>query len=536
MPTTATSTSRDPQFIAHALARAGYGAKPGEIDDLARRGFAQWVDEQLAPDDAADTACQQRLDAATLAIKYPAGPNTPDAGGVPQTWPVMDEQRPLSLLSQPIDRHWALLDRATAMDYTERRRPRDEVIAATILRAVHSRWQLREQMVDFWHKHFSINAYAGDQIMVALPSYDRDVIRAHCLGNFRTFLEAVATSAAMQFYLSNRSSRAGAANENYARELFELHTLGRDAYLNDHYNRWRDVPGALKGAPAGYIDQDVYEAARAFTGWTIADGSRVDGSTVLPKTGQFAYVDAWHDGYQKRVLGNEFDPFRKAQADGRDVLDLVAAHPATARFLCTKLVTRLVSEDPPPALVTKAMAAWRAHIKAPDQIARVVRVILLSPEFAAARGACIRRPLAIVASFARATDLDLAPTEALANEIGNAGERLFGWPSPDGLPETARYFITTDSLRHRWNLVIGLADNAWKNGTLPHQSDGSTPRALTRRWISAFAGAPDAKAEAAILTAFGASADQPLGDTPDAMHRAARIAAYAALIPSFQTA
>jgi uncharacterized protein (DUF1800 family) len=182
------------------------------------------------------------------------------------------------------------------------------------------------------------------------------------------------------------------------------------------------------------------------------------------------------------------------------------------------------------------MATWRANIKAPDQIARVVRVILLSPEFAAARGARIRRPLAVAASFARATEIDLMPTEALANEIGNAGERLFGWPSPDGLPETTRYFITTDSLRHRWNLVIGLADNAWKNGTIPQGADKPTPRMLTKRWISAFNGVPDAKAEAAILAAFGAAADQPLSDTPDAAKRAARIAAYAALIPSFQTA
>ncbi len=530
------TSSRDPLFIGHALTRAGYGPKPGDIDDVRKRGFPQWVDGQLAPDDAADSTCRQKLETVTLAIKYPAGPNTPDTNGVAQTWDAVDEQRRLSLLDKPIDRHWALLDRGTPMDYAERRRPRDEVIAATILRAVHSRWQVREQMVDFWHKHFSINAFASDQIMVALPAYDRDVIRAHCLGNFRAFLEAVASSAAMQFYLSNRSSRAGAANENYARELFELHTLGRDAYLNDKYNRWRDVPGATRGTPAGYIDQDVYEAARAFTGWTIADGTRVDAGTVLPKTGQFVYVDAWHDGYQKRVLGKEFDPFRKAQADGREVLDLVAEHPGTARFLCTKLVARLVSEEPPQALVNKAITAWRANTKAPDQIARVVRLILLSPEFAAARGARIRRPLAVAASFARATGLDLVPTEGLANEIGNAGERLFGWPSPDGLPDTRRYFITTDSLRHRWNLVIGLADNAWKNGVIPAAAPGTTPRALAQHWVSAFNGAPDANAEAAIVAAFGGAANLPLADTPDSARRAARIAAYAALIPSFQTA
>ena len=162
------------------------------------------------------------------------------------------------------------------MDGAERRRPREEVTAATILRAVHSRWQLREVMVAFWHDHFNVDAFSADEVSVALPTYDRDVIRRHAFGNFRDFLEAVATSTAMLYYLSNRSSRAGAANENYGRELFELHTLGRDAYLNDRYDRWRSVPGALKGAPVGYIDEDVYEAARAFTGWTVEDGSALD--------------------------------------------------------------------------------------------------------------------------------------------------------------------------------------------------------------------------------------------------------------------
>ena len=217
--------------------------------------------------------------------------------------------------------------------------------AATLLRAIHSRWQLREVLVDFWHNHFNVNA-AGDQaVNVALPAYDR-VIRSHALGNFREFLEAVATSPAMLVYLNNRSSRAGSANENYGRELFELHSLGRDAYLNDLYNRWRDVPGALKGSPAGYIDQDVYEAARAFTGWTIEDGAGLGGGKTLPATGRFTYVEAWHDNYQKRVLATDFDPFQPPLADGRKVLDLIAAHPATARFVCTKLCRRLVSDTP----------------------------------------------------------------------------------------------------------------------------------------------------------------------------------------------
>ena len=530
---------RDPGFLAFALARAGYGARPGEIEALQRAGFVGWVEEQLAPEEAADGEVRARLAALRLPIKYAAGPGTPGPNGVPQVWEARDEKRPLTTLDQPIDSLWPLVDRTIAMDNAERRRPRDEVIAATILRAVHSRWSLRERLVGFWHDHFNVDAFASDQVTAALPSYDREVIRAHCLGNFRAFLEAVATSAAMQYYLSNRSSRAGAANENYARELFELHTLGRDAYLNDRYNRWREVPGAAKRQPAGYIDEDVYEAARAFTGWTVEDGTRIDSRTELPRTGRFRYVEAWHDGYQKRVLAVEFDPFRPAMADGRKVLDLVADHPATARFLCTKLVRRFVADKPPASLVAAATAAWQKHRKAPDQIARVLRVILLSPEFAASRGMKLRRPLEIVAAFSRATELDLVPSEGLANEMANAGQRLFGWPAPTGLPDDADYFLTTNGMRRRWALIIGLADNAWQNGVIPavaHRAAGTpTPRALTAYWLRRLGA--DAADEPVIVEALGRAPDQPVGrpDEADYAKRLARIAAYAALVPSFQS-
>jgi uncharacterized protein (DUF1800 family) len=529
----------DPGFLSFAVSRAGYGARPGEIEALERSGFARWIEEQLTPDERADGAARARLDALRLPIKYAAGPGTPGPNGVSQIWDARDEKRPLATLDQPIESLWPLVDRTVPMDNAERRRPRDEVIAATILRAVHSRWSLRERLVSFWHDHFNVDAFGSDQVTAALPIYDRDVIRAHCLGNFRAFLEAVASSAAMQYYLSNRSSRAGAANENYARELFELHTLGREAYLNDRYNRWREVPGALKRAPSGYIDEDVYEAARAFTGWTVEDGTRIDSRTELPRTGRFRYVEAWHDGYQKRVLATEFDPFQPPLADGRKVLDLAADHPATARFLCTKLIRRFVADKPPASLIAAATAAWQKYRKAPDQIARVMRVILLSPEFATSRGAKLRRPLELVAAFSRATGLDLVPSEALANEMANAGQRLFGWPTPTGLPDDSDYFLTTNGMRRRWALIIGLADNAWQNGVIPaaaHEAAGQpTPRALTTYWLRRLG--VDAAAEPVILQALGRAPDQPVAKPGDGdfAKRLARIAAYAALAPGFQS-
>jgi uncharacterized protein (DUF1800 family) len=513
--------------IASALGRAGYGASPQESARIAGLGWPAWVEEQLHPNEAADADCRARLARLQLRIKYNAA----------QKWPAVDEMRPLGTLDQPIETVWPLMVKRADMDSAERRRPREEVTAATILRAVHSRWQLREALASFWHDHFNVDAAGSEQVSLALPSYDRDVIRRHCLGNFRAFLEAVATSTAMLYYLSNRSSRAGSANENYARELFELHTLGRDAYYNDRYDRWRQVPGALKGAPDGYIDEDVYESARAFTGWTIEDGSNIDGKRKLPMTGRFAYVESWHDGYQKRVLAHEFKQFGAAMSDGRTVLDLVARHPATARFVVTKLCRRFLGENPPDSVVAAAVDVWSKSVRAPDQIAQVVRTILLSPEFAAARGIKVRRPLALAAAFARAIGIDLMPTEGIWNELANGGQRLFGWPPPTGLPDENAYFLGANSMRHRWALVLGIAENWWGTGSFPTIANGvATPRGMAARFLAAFEGsAPPATVEA-LVEGLGWPPEQPMeAANPEFGKRLARTAAVAAMSPSFQT-
>jgi uncharacterized protein (DUF1800 family) len=519
-----------PEVIS-ALGRAGYGARPEDVPAVIAGGFPAWVEDQLAPREQDDAALSVRLAALKLRIKYNTSPK----------WPAVDEMRPMTYLDAPMDAAWSLIVKRGDMDGAERRRPRDEVTAATVLRAVHSRWQLREVLVGFWHDHFNVDAYGGDEIAVALPTYDRDVIRRHALGNFREFLEAVATSTAMLYYLSNRSSRAGAANENYGRELFELHTLGRDVYLNDRYDRWRSVPGALRGSPAGYIDEDVYESARAFTGWTVEDGTNIDGQRKLPATGRFAYVEAWHDGYQKRVLAQEFQEFAPAMADGRKVLDLVASHPATARFVCTKLCRRFVGDAPPPGLVAAATAVWVARRHASDQIAQVMRRILLSPEFAAARDAKVRRPLALAAAFARATGIDLTPTEPLWNALANCGQRLFGWSAPTGLPDDGAYFLGANSMRQRWQLVLALAENAWGTGSLPPLPAAATPalpRGVATHVATALYGDAKQPLVEAVLAGLGWPADQPLGDpaAPDVAKRIARIAALTAMAPDFQTA
>jgi uncharacterized protein (DUF1800 family) len=527
-------TSPPSGFAGFVLGRLGTGIGPNEAAAFNLIGYSAWLDQQLNPPKGDDPETAVRLAKAALHIKYDAGDSAKD-----QQWTAVDEVRPLKLLDQPIDQLWPMLDNHKFAGQ-ERRRALLEVISATIIRWTHSAYPLREVMAQFWHDHFNVDAWDQDQVAVSLPAYDRDVIRPHCLGNFRVFLEAVATSTAMLYYLSNRSSRAGSANENYARELFELHTLGAPAYLNDKYDRWREVPGALNSKPIGYIDQDVYEAARALTGWTVEDGSAIDGQRKLPPTGRFAYVETWHDGYQKRVLATEFDAFQPAQADGRKVLDLVAFHPATARFICTKLVRRLVADTPPQAVIDRAVAVWTANQRASDQIARTVRAIAEAPEFHQSSGQKLRRPLALAAAFARATGIEMSPSEGLINALAVAGQRLYGFPTPNGLPDTAASFLGTSAMRQRWGLVLGLAENAW--GTGPCQPSAAMGagvlnlREAAAWWLRAFDGDADDDKVAAVASAVGGDAEQPIGPAnhPDTEKKLAHLAAFAAMAPGFQ--
>jgi uncharacterized protein (DUF1800 family) len=511
----------DPRLMLNKLA---FGARASELHDIAKVGTEGWLSEQLKPTVVDD--CTTRIAATHLRLKYTS--KTPEAE--------VDEERPLAVIAEPIDQLWKIAGKTVPGQ--ERTFLRTAIAAATLIRAVHSRWQLREVLVDFWHNHFNVNALGDNLVAVALPAYDRDVIRRNALGNFREMLEAVAQSAAMQIYLNNRSSRGGAANENYARELFELHTLGRPAYLNALYNKWREVPGALEGRPQGYIDQDVYEAARAFTGWSIEDGAGIGAGRRLPTTGKFIYVETWHDNYQKRVLGREFDPYQSPLADGRRVLDLVAEHPATARYVCDKLCRRLVSDAPDATLVSDAAKVWTEHQRKPDQIARTVEAIARSEAFRRSAGSKVKRPLELYGSFARATSIDVAPTPGLLGEFDGSGQRLFSWGPPTGHPDENDYWLSSNMMRRRWSLLLGLADDAWKAGTpqaalmvaqkpTPEQAVNAAHRQLLS------AEAPP-KVTTAIVEGLGLKAGTPFDTRKDALPLARRMLAYCAMTPAFQ--
>ena len=302
-----------PEFV--ALNRATFGATPDELSRMQKMGWPAWVEEQLNPAKE-DADADQRISRHELRIKYEheasidpqmmkpgmkgnmtggnksmmmaaAEPAADGNGAKPAQKPKkkfqVDEMRRLTLLDMPLEQLF-LAQNQDEYPYAEREHAAREVEAATIIRACYSKWQVRELLVDFWHNHFNIDIGSDDVISAVWPAHDRDVIRKHALGNFREMLQAVGQSLPMLYYLNNRSSKASPANENYAREFFELHTLGAEHYLNHLYGKWREVPGALDGKAEGYIDQDVYEAARAFTGWTIEDGAGVDNKRKLPET------------------------------------------------------------------------------------------------------------------------------------------------------------------------------------------------------------------------------------------------------------
>ena len=398
----ALAASRQGLGDAAFLNRLSFGATPESLAELSKLGREGWLEKQLSLP-ARDAGLDERLGRCRLHIEYEAGE---DENG--NRWDAVSEDRPLHYLhAKPADLV-PLLDWERGMDYAERARPMAEVIQASIVRAVHAPAQLREVMTQFWHNHFNVYADKDETIAALFPPYDAG-LREHALGNFRALLGHVAKSPAMLHYLNNDNSRASPANENYARELLELHTLGAEHYFNDRYESWHEVPGAEAGQAIGYIDDDVYEVARALTGWSIGDGRWLSDNLNAPMTGDFHYVEIWHDPYQKRVLGHELPAFAGPLEDGEKVLDILATHPGTARFVSRKMLRALGIEAPSEGYLQQVAERFLAEAEAPDQIARVIREIALHPEFAATPPMKLRRPFEFLAGLYRAAGSDVAP-------------------------------------------------------------------------------------------------------------------------------
>ena len=315
-----------------------------------------------------------------------------------------------------------------------------ELIENKLYRAIYSNRQLEELLVDFWMNHFNVfNGKGPDRLL--LTSYERDAIRPHVFGHFKDLLLATAQHPAMLFYLDNWQSqvprddfpvvglppgaRRPGLNENYARELMELHTLG--------------VEG-------GYTQQDVIAVARAFSGWTIYDQN---------KYAEFQFNPAWHDRKEKVILGHTLPPGRGEQ-DALDVIDILSHHPSTAKFISKKLAQRFVADDPPQQLIDRMAATFT---KTDGDLRAVLQTMFTSAEFLSegAWQSKVKSPLEMVISAVRALSGDVTDTFVLAQRISELGEPLYGKLEPTGYPDTSDAWTNTAGLLGRINFATALS-------------------------------------------------------------------------------
>ena len=427
--------------ISHVLNRLAYGPRPGDVERVRAMGVSAWIERQLHPEQIPDEAIERRLAAyPTIRLStdelfrnYPR----PDPAAVAR-------RREEMLRGQGAPEGMA---REIAPGGPRPITIAAELAAARMERAVWSERQLEEILVDFWFNHFNVFAQK-DAVRWLVSPYEREAIRPHALGRFRDLVLATARHPAMLFYLDNwLSTRDGLVvpsgpnqgrrlglNENYARELLELHTLGVDG---------------------GYTQRDVVEVARAFTGWSFA----------YPRGDhRFVFRPRSHDDAEKRVLGHVI-PAGGGESDGLTVIDVVTRHPSTSRAIAAKLVRRFVSDDPPAALVDRVALTYR---DTDGDIPAMLRTIFAAPEFWSEDSyrAKIKKPLELVASAARALDAgagpETGPTSAgfqLARAVSTLGERLHHAQPPTGYPDTAEAWVNTGALLGRMNFALSLAQN-----------------------------------------------------------------------------
>lgn len=396
----------------------------------------------------------------------------------------------LESLEKPLEQAWAdyykNLDEKDDKKYQKMGIPTLEARLATITRMVFSKRQLLEVMVDFWHNHFNVHPERDDSIKPTFMGYDRDVIRANAFGNFRVMLEAVAKHPAMLRYLDNASSNRSGPNENYARELFELHTMGAENYRG--VGRQRDVAGYAQGQPEAYVDDDVYEATRCFTGWRIDDNTDEPG---FINTGQFAFFQPWHDRFQKTVLGRYLPPDQPSTKDGQDVLDALAAHPGTARYIARKLTRRLISDKPPQAVIDAAAKVFLEKKDAPDQMKFVIRSIVLSKEFASTWSEKIKRPLERFVSGLRILETDIKLNEDMLWTTYYMGQALFDHRPPDGYPDFREAWASSSGLLRTWQFMNGIAqdwDEKYISGVMKTNANRRKPGEITDFWLERLLG------------------------------------------------
>ncbi|MEM8993204.1 MAG: DUF1800 domain-containing protein [Acidobacteriota bacterium] len=499
------------QAAAHALDRLAYGARPGEVDQVVALGVDRWIEQQLfesRPSPELDrklaklvsldlTAKEMEatfpsrgavfrralregvIDDPDLIERFQRGRND---GPSADPRPLRADRQPERRLSH--DQRQKVIRWARDQGILPQRRAREELTSQKLYRAHQSENQLQEVLSDFWFNHFNVSI-TDPQARIFVWPYERDAIRPHVLGQFRDMLGATAKHPAMLHYLDNATSVAGdddettldrrlnaygrrgerikarleqrksrrgdrrprGLNENYARELMELHTLGVDG---------------------GYSQEDVVEVARAFTGWTVYPASGGGGGMARdlrrisdrPEAG-FVVEDAFvfradvHDAGVKTVLGQRLAAGRGIE-DGLDVLDLLAAHRSTARHLAGKLAARFIGDAPPAGVVDRLAETFESS---GGDLLQIMVTLVESPEFWSpeARGAKIKSPFELAVSALRSVDADLYDPAPLAGWIEKMGQPLYAYQAPTGYPDRAEAWVNTGALLHRMNFGLELA-------------------------------------------------------------------------------
>jgi uncharacterized protein (DUF1800 family) len=495
--------------IQQVLNRLTFGARPGDVDQVRSMGVDKWIDWQLHPERIADHNTDELMSKYAI-FNMKTADIIRNYNVVQQLQRQVKKADAGDTTADKKDTRRDLVAQNPQLAQAARTAQQmvGDVQSAKLARAITTDRQLDEVMVDFWENHFSVYAGKG-QTRLFLTAYDRDVIRPNALGKFRDLLGAVAKSPAMLFFLDNWQSAADSThptlaqrnngrggmrpgvvarrpgigvfggqlppaararmqnatpeqrqqiaqrlqqqakrglNENYARELMELHTLGVDG---------------------GYTQKDVQEVARALTGWTFNR-----------QTGEFVFNPAIHDAGAKTILGKQF-PAGHGEEEGEQVLDLIAREPATAHFITTKLARYFVSDDPPPALVDRCANTFS---KTDGDIRETLRCVITSPEFfsRAAYRAKVKTPFQVVASALRSVDALPDTTPRTAQLVAKLGEPIFGRQTPDGWPDRGDAWMNTGAILNRINFGLSLAAGQLPGARLNGWPQFDSLRALPR--------------------------------------------------------
>lgn len=467
------------QAAAHMLSRFSYGATPGQVDAVVHQGLDNWLQAQLQLRND-DSICQQSLqvypalamDVKTMNKTYLAGPQVKkmamDAGMLAQGT-TANEQDPKN--------RQAIVQYVRQNNLQTERELLRQTLAQKVTRAVYTQNQLQEVMTGFWFNHFNVSK-TSNQARPYILSYERDAIRPNALGNFRTLLGATAKHPAMLLYLNNAQSMAAAdaphlsnfgaramqakanskkpmgLNENYARELMELHTLGVDG---------------------GYAQKDVTEVARVLTGWTLIPrrgGGRLERMVeqvpdqVQPGADGFLFLPFLHDSGAKTILGTNF-PAGQGMAEGEKLLDMLAIHPNTARRIARKFAVRFISDEPDEATVKELAQVFQ---RSGGSSQAMIQAIYNSPAFWSPQAlrAKVKNPLEYTVSSVRILGGQLqTPETQLPVWIERMGETMYGCVPPTGYPDKSEQWISSGTLVYRVNFAFALASGRVKGVTVP---------------------------------------------------------------------